>query len=89
MLRHAFRNAANPVITVIGFSIDGFISGVVITETVFAIPGMGRLITESIAQRDFQIIQSTILIVALIYVMVNLIIDVLYVFVDPRIRYDS
>ena len=61
----------------------------VITETVFAIPGMGRLITESIAQRDFQIIQSTILIVALIYVLVNLIIDVLYVFVDPRIRYDT
>ena len=59
LLRHAFRNAANPVLTVIGFSIAGFISGVVITETVFAIPGMGRLITESIAQRDFQIIQST------------------------------
>ena len=89
LFRHAFRNAANPVITVIGFSIAGFISGVVITETVFAIPGMGRLITESIAQRDFQIIQSTILIVALIYVLVNLIIDVLYVFVDPRIRYDQ
>ena len=89
LLRHAFRNAANPVITVIGFSIAGFISGVVITETVFAIPGMGRLITESIAQRDFQIIQSTILIVAMIYVLVNLIIDVMYVFVDPRIRYDS
>ena len=89
LLRHAFRNAANPVITVIGFSIAGFISGVVITETVFAIPGMGRLITESIAQRDFQIIQSTILIVAMIYVLVNLIIDIMYVFVDPRIRYDS
>ena len=89
LLRHAFRNAANPVLTVIGFSIAGFISGVVITETVFAIPGMGRLITESIAQRDFQIIQSTILVVALIYVMVNLTIDILYVFVDPRIRYDS
>ena len=89
MLRHAFRNAANPVITVIGFSIAGFISGVVITETVFAIPGMGRLIVEAISQRDFQIIQSTILVVAMVYVMVNLIIDVMYVFVDPRIRYDN
>ena len=77
------------MLTVIGFSIAGFISGVVITETVFAIPGMGRLITESIAQRDFQIIQSTILVVALIYVLVNLTIDILYVFVDPRIRYDN
>ena len=89
LLRHAFKNAANTVITVIGFSIAGFISGVVITETVFAIPGMGRLIVEAISQRDFQIIQSTILIVALIYVFVNLLIDVMYVFVDPRIRYDS
>ena len=87
LLRHALRNAANPILTIIGFSIAGLITGVVITETVFAIPGIGRLIVDAIAQRDYPIIQSMALVVAAVYVLVNLIIDVMYVYVDPRIRY--
>jgi peptide/nickel transport system permease protein len=87
LLRHALRNAANPILTIIGFSIAGLITGVVITETVFAIPGIGRLVVDAIAQRDFPIIQSMALVVAGAYVMVNLLIDVMYVYVDPRIRY--
>ena len=87
LLRHALRNAANPILTIIGFSIAGLITGVVITETVFAIPGIGRLVVDAIAQRDYPIIQSMALVVAAVYVMVNLIIDIMYVYVDPRIRY--
>ena len=87
LLRHALRNAANPILTIIGFSIAGLITGVVITETVFAIPGIGRLIVDAIAQRDYPIIQSLALVVAAVYVMVNLFIDIMYVYIDPRIRY--
>ena len=87
LLRHALRNAANPILTIIGFSIAGLITGVVITETVFTIPGIGRMVVDAIAQRDYPIIQSMALVVAAVYVLVNLIIDIMYVYVDPRIRY--
>lgn len=87
LLRHALRNAANPVLTIIGFSIAGLVAGVVITETIYSIPGMGRLIVDAIAQRDFPVLQGVILVVAMLYILVNLVIDILYVYVDPRIRY--
>ena len=85
--RHALRNAANPILTIIGFSIAGVVTGVVITETIFVIPGMGRLVFTSIAERDYPVLQSVVLVVAAIYILVNLTIDIMYVYIDPRIRY--
>jgi peptide/nickel transport system permease protein len=87
--RHALRNALIPAITVIGYSLGGLLGGAVVTETVFTIPGMGRLVVQSIARRDYPLIQGAIMIIAAIYVIVNLIVDILYVYVDPRIRYGS
>ena len=87
--RHALRNALIPAITVIGYSLGGLLGGAVVTETVFTIPGMGRLVVQSIARRDYPLIQGAIMIIAAIYVIVNLIVDILYVYIDPRIRYGS
>lgn len=87
--RHALRNALIPTITVIGFSIGGLLGGAVVTETVFTIPGMGRLVVTSITRRDYPVIQGSIMIIAAIYVIVNLFVDVLYAYVDPRIRYGN
>ena len=87
LIRHALRNAANPILTIIGFSIAGVVTGVVITETIFVIPGMGRLVFTAIAERDYPVLQSVVLVVAAIYILVNLVIDIMYVYVDPRIRY--
>jgi peptide/nickel transport system permease protein len=87
--RHALRNALIPAITVIGYSLGGLLGGAVVTETVFTIPGMGRLVVQSIARRDYPLIQGAIMIIAAIYVIVNLVVDILYVYVDPRIRYGS
>ena len=87
LMRHALRNAANPILTIIGFSIAGVVTGVVITETIFVIPGMGRLVFTAIAERDFPVLQSVILVVAAAYILVNLVIDIMYVYIDPRIRY--
>jgi peptide/nickel transport system permease protein len=85
--RHALRNALIPAITVIGYSLGALLGGAVVTETVFTIPGMGRLVVQSIARRDYPLIQGAIMIIAAIYVVVNLIVDILYVYIDPRIRY--
>ncbi|CAN5609696.1 ABC transporter permease [soil metagenome] len=85
--RHALRNALIPAITVIGYSLGALLGGAVVTETVFTIPGMGRLVVQSIARRDYPLIQGAIMIIAAIYVLVNLLVDILYVYVDPRIRY--
>jgi peptide/nickel transport system permease protein len=87
LLRHALRNAAIPVVTVIGLGLALLLGGLVITESVFAIPGMGRLLLNAILSRDYPIIQGTILFISVIYVSVNLLIDISYVFFDPRIRY--
>jgi peptide/nickel transport system permease protein len=87
--RHALRNALIPAITVIGISLGGLLGGAVVTETVFTIPGMGRLVVQSISRRDYPLIQGAIMIIAAIYVIVNLIVDILYVYIDPRIRYGS
>ncbi len=87
LLRHALLNAAIPIVTVIGISIATLMGGVVVTESVFNIPGLGRLVLESILSRDFSVLQGLILLFAVIYVGINLVIDILYVVVDPRIKY--
>lgn len=87
LLVHALRNAAVPIITVIGLGVALLIGGVVVTETVFNIPGLGRLVVDAVQKRDYPIIQGLILFFSFIYVMLNLLIDIIYTFVDPRIRY--
>ena len=86
IVRHALRNALIPALTIIGISIGALLGGAVVTETVFTIPGMGRLVVQSIARRDYPVIQGAIIAIAMTYVLVNLIIDVLYVYIDPRVR---
>jgi peptide/nickel transport system permease protein len=86
---HALRNALIPAVTVIGYSLGALLGGAVVTETVFTIPGMGRLVVQSIARRDYPLIQGAVMLTAAIYVLVNLLVDVLYVYIDPRIRYGS
>ena len=87
LLRHGLRNAAVPVITVIGTGFALLISGVVVTESVFNLPGVGRLTVDAVLARDYPVIQAMILLTSLIYVTVNLLIDVAYTLLDPRIRY--
>jgi peptide/nickel transport system permease protein len=87
LLRHALRNAAVPVITVIGNGFALLISGVVVTESVFNLPGIGRLTVDAVLARDYPIIQAMILLTSLVYVTVNLLVDVAYTMLDPRIRY--
>jgi peptide/nickel transport system permease protein len=87
LLLHALKNASVPIVTVIGIGIALLISGVVITETVFNIPGLGRLTVDAVLKRDYPIVQGLILVFAAVKVLVNLIIDISYVFLDPRIRY--
>jgi peptide/nickel transport system permease protein len=87
LIGHALKNAAVPIVTVIGIGIALLIGGVVVTETVFAIPGIGRLVVDAILRRDYPIIQGIILIFSAVYVLVNLAVDVSYTLLDPRIRY--
>jgi peptide/nickel transport system permease protein len=84
---HALRNAAVPIVTVIGISIATLLGGVVVTESVFNIPGLGRLTVDAVLARDYPTVQAVILLFALAYVLINLVIDVLYTVLDPRIRY--
>lgn len=86
VLRHALRNALIPAITVIGTSIAALLGGAVVTETVFTIPGMGRLVVQSIGRRDYPIIQGAVMAIAVSYVLINLLVDILYVYADPRVR---
>ena len=85
---HAFRNALVPVVTVIGITTAILIGGAVVTEIVFNIPGLGRLIISAVLRRDYPVVQGVILVTATAYVLINLVVDVLYVFIDPRIRYE-
>jgi peptide/nickel transport system permease protein len=85
--RHALRNALIPVITVIGFQAGYLLGGTVVIEDVFALPGMGRLALNAIAQRDYPVVQGVVLVIALLFVMSNIAVDVLYAYVDPRVRY--
>src|SRR4029079_8082461 len=87
LLKHALKNAGVPIITVIGIGVALLIGGVVITETVFNIPGVGRLVVDAISKRDYPIIQGVILIFSGVYVLVNLLVDLSYTLPDPRTRY--
>jgi len=85
--RHALRNALIPVITVIGFQVGYLLGGTVVIEEVFALPGMGRLALNAIGQRDYPVVQGIVLLIAALFVLTNLVVDVLYALVDPRVRY--
>jgi len=87
LVRHALANAAVPIVTIIGIGIAALISGVVVTETVFAIPGLGSLMVDSVLNRDFPVIQGLVLFFGASYVVVNLLVDLSYLILDPRIRY--
>jgi peptide/nickel transport system permease protein len=87
LFKHALRNAAIPIVTVIGISIALLIGGVVVTETVYTIPGLGRLTVDAVLARDYPTIQAVILLFSFAYVLINLLIDLLYSLLDPRIRY--
>ena len=84
--RHGLRNAAIPVITVTGLSLGFMLSGSIVIETVFSWPGLGRLIVQAVPGRDFPVIQAGVLVVAVVFVLINLLVDVLYTVVDPRVR---
>jgi ABC-type dipeptide/oligopeptide/nickel transport system permease component len=87
IIKHALKNALIPIITVIGLQFGLLLGGAVLTETVFAWPGVGRLIVDSILARDYPVIQGAILIFGLLYTLVNLMVDLIYAYIDPRIRY--
>ena len=87
LARHALKNAAVPIVTVIGIGVAALLGGVVVTETVFNIPGLGRLAADAISQRDYPVVQGLILLFAASYVAINLLVDLSYLLFDPRIRY--
>ncbi len=87
LVRHALKNASLPVVTIIGIGFALLIGGAVVTESVFALPGLGRLTVDAIVRRDYPVIQGVLLVVSGVYVLINLAVDVLYVVLDPRIRY--
>jgi len=88
LLRHVLRNALIPVITILGLQFASLLGGTVIVETIFAWPGIGRLAITAISRRDYPVIMGTVLVFSTVFVMVNLIVDVIYTYIDPRIRYD-
>ena len=85
--RHALRTAVLPVITIVGLQVGALLGGAVVTETVFAWPGIGQLLVNAIGQRDFPVVQGTVLAIAVVFACINLIVDVAYAWLDPRIRY--
>ncbi|MFT3761505.1 MAG: ABC transporter permease [Pseudoxanthomonas sp.] len=85
--RHAVRNAAVPIVTIIGLSFAVLIGGVVVTETVYAIPGLGKLTVDAVLARDFPVVQGLVMFFSVLYVAINLVVDMLYMALDPRIRY--
>lgn len=88
IFKHAFRNASLPILTVVGGAFGTLITGAVVTETIFNIPGIGQLIINSVERRDFAVIQGVVLFITFIYVFINLVIDLLYGIIDPRVRFD-
>jgi peptide/nickel transport system permease protein len=88
LFRHAFRNSLLPVITILGLQAGALLAGAIITETVFAWPGLGRLTVQAINARDYPLLQGCILTISLSYILINLVTDAIYSIVDPRIRYD-
>lgn len=87
LVKHALRNAAIPTVTVVGLRFGTLLSGAVLTETIFAWPGVGRLMVDAISVRDFPVIQGTILVTAVVFILINLLVDLAYAWLDPRIRY--
>ncbi|MGH6771971.1 ABC transporter permease [Brucella tritici] len=87
IMKHALKNALIPILTVVGLTAAVLISGAVVTETVFGLPGVGNLVVSAVLRRDYPVIQGALLIIAGLYVLINFIIDMLYLFVDPRVRY--
>ena len=87
IVRHALKNALIPVVTIIGLQFGGLLSGAFLTETVFARPGVGRYIVTAIGARDYPVIQATVLVVAVLFVLINLMVDIIYAFLDPRIHF--
>jgi peptide/nickel transport system permease protein len=87
LMRHVLRNAAVPIVTVIGLGIALLIGGVVVTESVYSIPGLGRLVVDAVLARDYPTIQAVVLLFSVVYVLINLLVDLLYTVLDPRIRY--
>ena len=87
VLRHALKNALIPIVTVVGVQVGYLLGGAILTETVFAWPGVGSLMIQGILARDFPLVQGCVLVVALSFVLVNLAVDLLYAWLDPRIRY--
>lgn len=88
LYRHALRNALLPIVTIVGLQFGNALGGAVVTETIYGWPGMGRLVVQAIGQRDFPVVQGAVLILALLFSLVNVIVDLLYAFIDPRIRYE-
>lgn len=88
ILKHALRNAAIPIITLLGLDIGSMLGGAVITETVFAWPGLGRLVIQAIGQRDFPLVQASVFFIATVVVLMNLLVDLSYGFLDPRVKYE-
>ena len=86
---HAFRNALIPIVTVVGLELGGMLGGAVVTETVFAWPGVGKLTADAIAARDYQVTQGVVLLLCTVFVVINLLVDLIYAAIDPRIRYGS
>ena len=86
IISHALRNALIPIVTVIGLQFGALLGGAIMAETVFAIPGLGRLMIDAIKQRDYPIVQGVVLFVAVTFSLVNLLIDIIYAFIDPKIR---
>lgn len=88
IFKHALRNALIPIITLIGMQIGSLLGGAVIVEQIFSLPGLGQMTLTGINQRDYPVVQGCVLVIAFIYVIVNLITDILYAYIDPRISYD-
>jgi len=89
VVKHALSNALIPIVTVVGIIVSLLISGSVVTETLFSIPGMGQLLTQAVLNRDYPMVQGGLLIVTALLVLVNIGVDVIYAFLDPRVRYDA
>lgn len=87
--KHGLKNALPPIVTVIGLQISSLLSGAILTETIFSWPGMGKLIVDSISNRDYAVVQGTVLFIAVIYILINLIVDIVYMYINPKISYNS
>jgi ABC-type dipeptide/oligopeptide/nickel transport system permease component len=88
VLKHALRNALLPLVTIIGLSLGSFLGGAVLTETIFGLSGVGRILYDAITARDYGVVQSFTVVIAIFFVILNLIVDVSYVYLDPRVRLD-